>query len=111
MLDGRKRFNRNANRRWEEFGWLVKQKDQTRKCYLMKVRYAILTKGSRIQVLVKPTAKQLRKRGTKGWHLFRTIDSQMEAARLLEEGLRDAMAEIEGADQTSSSLPPPSHDR
>src|SRR5262249_44081026 len=96
MLEGRKQFNRKANRRWEEFGWLVKQKDQTRKCFLMKVRYAVLTKGKRIQVLAKPTAKQLRKRGTKGWHLFRTIDSQADAARRLEQSVHDALTEING---------------
>ena len=75
---------------------LSQQPDQTGEWLLMKVRYAILTKGSRIQVLVKPTAKQLRKRGTKGWHLFRTIDSQAEAARLLEESLQSALTELNG---------------
>jgi hypothetical protein len=62
----------------------------------MKVRYAVLTKKSRIEVLVKPTAKQLRKRGKRGWHLFRAIDSQTEAACLLEESFQGALAEIEG---------------
>src|SRR5207244_4391930 len=37
----------------------------------MNVRYAILTKKGRLEILVKPNAKQLRKRGKKGWHLFR----------------------------------------
>jgi hypothetical protein len=62
----------------------------------MKVRYAVLTKKSRIEVLVKPTAKQLRKRGRKGWHLFRAIDSETEALSLLEEGFKTALGEIEG---------------
>jgi hypothetical protein len=62
----------------------------------MTVRYAVLTKDSRIEVLVKPTPKQLRKRGKKGWHLFRTIDSDSDAAHLLEESFRSAVAEIEG---------------
>ena len=61
----------------------------------MSVRYAVLTKKGRLEVLVKPTAKQLRKRGKKGWHLFRIIDSQTEAARLLEEGFQSALAEVE----------------
>src|SRR5262249_39352559 len=62
---------------------------------IMTMRYAVLTKRSRIAVLVKPTAKQLRKRGKRGWQLFRTIDSQTDAARLLEESLQAALAEIE----------------
>ena len=62
----------------------------------MNVRYAVLTKNSRIEVLIKPSPKQLRKRGKKGWHLFRTIDSNSEAAHLLEESFRSALAEIEG---------------
>ncbi len=61
----------------------------------MNVRYAVLTKNGRIEVLLKPSAKQLRKRGKKGWHLFRTIDSQIEAARLLEESFQSALQEIE----------------
>jgi hypothetical protein len=55
---------------------------------IMKMRYAVLTKKSRIEVLVKPTAKQLRKRGKRGWQLFCTIDCRTDAARLLEESCR-----------------------
>jgi hypothetical protein len=62
----------------------------------MKVRYAILTKKSRVEVLVKPTAKQFRKRGKRGWHLFRAIDSQADAFHLLEEAFQGALAEVEG---------------
>jgi hypothetical protein len=62
----------------------------------MNVRYAVLTKKSRIEVLVKPSPKQLRKRGKKGWHLFRTIDSNSETARLLEDSFRSALSDIEG---------------
>jgi hypothetical protein len=62
----------------------------------MNVRYAVLTKKSRVEILVKPTAKQLRKRGKKGWHLFRAIDSQADALPLLEDGFKGALAEIEG---------------
>ena len=61
----------------------------------MNVRYAVLIKKQRIQILVKPTAKELRKRGIKGWHLFRTIDSETKAARLLEESFQNALVEIE----------------
>ena len=62
----------------------------------MKVRYAVLTKKSRIEILVKPTAKELRKRGKKGWHLFRAIESDTDALSLVEEGFQAALAEIEG---------------
>jgi hypothetical protein len=37
--------------------------------------YAVLTKPGRIQILVHPTAKQLRKRGKKGWCLSSTVDN------------------------------------
>jgi hypothetical protein len=59
----------------------------------MKVRYAILTKRNRIQVLVKPTAKQLQKRGKRGWHFFRTIDSQPEALGSVEALISQAAGE------------------
>jgi hypothetical protein len=68
----------------------------------MNLRYAVLTKNGRIQVLVKPTAKQLRKRGKRGWHLFRTIESQVDAARLLEECFQQALAEVE-TNETSTN--------
>lgn len=61
----------------------------------MSLRYALLTKQNRITILVKPTAKQLRKRGKKGWHLFGTIDSQTNAAHHLEDLFQRALAEIE----------------
>jgi hypothetical protein len=72
----------------------------------MKVRYAVLTKKGRIEVLVKPSSKQLRKRGKKGWHLYRTVESHShsnsDAAHLLEESFRGALAEIEGTPSYSN---------
>jgi hypothetical protein len=38
-------------------------------------RYAVLRKRGRIQILVQPTAKQLRKRGKRGWRLFSTVNN------------------------------------
>jgi hypothetical protein len=68
----------------------------------MNVRYAVLTKNGRIQILVKPTAKGLRKRGQKGWHLFHTIDSQADAARVLEDSFRRALKEIESGSSSTN---------
>jgi hypothetical protein len=50
-------------------------------------RYAVLTKPGRIQILVKPTAEQLRKRGSRGWHLFGTVDSHAGAPQWLNRML------------------------
>jgi hypothetical protein len=75
-------------------------KDNFTDALAMDVRYALLTKSGRIQVLVKPTAKQLRKRGKRGWHLFRTIESQADAPRLLEEIIQQAVAEVESGDSS-----------
>jgi hypothetical protein len=68
----------------------------------MNVRYAVLTKNGRIQILVKPTAKELRKRGQRGWHLFHTIDSQADAARLLEDSFQRALDEIESGGSSTN---------
>jgi hypothetical protein len=63
----------------------------------MEVRYAVLTKGSRIQLLIKPTPKELRKRGRRGWHLFGTVNSQVDARQVLDETLHSAISEVEAA--------------
>jgi hypothetical protein len=77
-------------------------KDNFADALAMNIRYALLTKSGRIQVLVKPTPKQLRKRGKRGWHLFRTIESQEDAPRLLEESLQQALAEVESGETFSN---------
>jgi hypothetical protein len=74
-------------------------------------RYAVLTKPGRIQILVKPTAKQLRKRGRRGWHLFGTVDSHADAPQLLNRMLERALSESEGtahpADEEGTKPRPP----
>lgn len=63
----------------------------------MEVRYAVLTKAGRVQVLVKPTPKELRKRGRRRWHLFGTVDGTVDARPMLLEKVQQALAEMEGA--------------
>jgi hypothetical protein len=54
--------------------------------------YAVLTKQRRIQILVQPTAKQLRKRGKKGWRLFSTVDNgPPDAGPILTEAIQRAL--------------------
>ncbi len=60
-----------------------------------EMQFAVLTKTGRIQILVRPTAKQLRKRGTRGWHLFGTVDVQADARQILDETLKRAIGEVE----------------
>lgn len=56
--------------------------------------YAVLTKPGRIQILVQPTAKQLRKRGKKGWRLFSTVDNGLpDAGSILTEAIQRALQE------------------
>jgi hypothetical protein len=59
------------------------------------MRYAVLTKDGRIQILIRPKPKQLRKRGQRGWQLFGTIDSEVDAEAELEEMIRRALGEFE----------------
>jgi hypothetical protein len=67
----------------------------------MDVRYAVLTKRRRVQILVKPTPRQLRKRGKKGWHLFSTVDSSPDAGQFLNEALAQALADAERISEPS----------
>jgi hypothetical protein len=59
--------------------------------------YAVLTKKGRVQVLIHPTAKQLRKRGKRGWQLFQTIDIAAASEPTLMEIIQEAIAALEGA--------------
>jgi len=59
------------------------------------MRYAVLTKESRIQILIRPTAKQLRKRGKRGWQLFATMGKDRNAQQVLEETVKQALHELE----------------
>lgn len=65
--------------------------------------YAVLTKEGRLQILIKPTAKQLRKRGKRGWQLFGTVESQPGAGQTLIETVRRAITELETAGEASAN--------
>jgi hypothetical protein len=64
-----------------------------------KLQFAVLTKTGRIQILVKPKPKQLRKRGKRGWHLFGTVDQPTDSRRLLDEIVQKALSAAEGVDE------------
>ena len=70
----------------------------------MELDYAVLTKDGRIQVLIKPSPKALRKRGRRGWHLFGTVDGEEDAQQLLIAKVRHALDEMEGAAQHGEKL-------
>ena len=61
------------------------------------LQFAVLTKRGRVQILVKPSAKELRKRGKRGWQLFGTVDDQTAAAAVLDEIVNKAISEVEMA--------------
>lgn len=61
------------------------------------MQFAVLTKTGRIQILVRPTAKQLRKRGKRGWQLFGAVDNQTDARQILDDTLKRAIQEVESA--------------
>ncbi len=73
----------------------VKSKSNFVDALATAVRYAVLTKDGRVQILVRPKAKQLRKRGQRGWELFGTIDSEVQGEGELEEMIRRALDEVE----------------
>jgi hypothetical protein len=58
--------------------------------------YAVLTKQSRIQILVQPTVKELRKRGKRGWRLFGTVDGDLpDAGPILTVTIQRAIQELD----------------
>jgi hypothetical protein len=61
------------------------------------LQFAVLTKTGRVQILVKPSAKELRKRGKRGWKLFGTVDEQNETAAVLDEIVQQAISDVEMA--------------
>jgi hypothetical protein len=63
-----------------------------------ELQFAVLTKPGRIQILVHPTAKQLRKRGKRGWRLFGKVDRAMNSEQALDEILKEAILESETED-------------
>jgi hypothetical protein len=58
-------------------------------------RYAVLTKDRRIQILVRPTTKQLRKRGQRGWQLYGTVENSSDASRALIDIVQRAVLDLE----------------
>ena len=61
-----------------------------------ELAFAVLTKPGRVQILVQPTAKQLRKRGKRGWRLFGSVDQHTNPQQALDEILKEALLEVEG---------------
>jgi len=66
------------------------------------LRYAVLTKGGRIQILVKPTAKELRKRGKRRWQLFGTVEGDDKALPTLVEMVQRAVQGMEAGSDTAA---------
>lgn len=65
--------------------------------------FAVLTKRGRIQVLVQPTAKRLRKRGQRGWRLFSTVDNGIpDASPFLTVTIQRAIHEMESTGAPAS---------
>ena len=64
-----------------------------------ELQFAVLTKPGRIQILVHPTAKQLRKRGKRGWRLFGSVDDDLNSGKALDEILKQAIVHIETEDR------------
>jgi hypothetical protein len=63
--------------------------------------YAVLSKQGRIQILVQPTVKQLRKRGKRGWRLFSTVDNGLpDAGSILTETIQRAIQELDSTGAT-----------
>jgi len=73
----------------------VKSKNSFVDALATSLRYAVLTKDGRIQILIRPKPKQLRKRGQRGWQLFGTIDCEAEADAELEDMIKRALRESE----------------
>jgi hypothetical protein len=63
-----------------------------------ELQFAVLTKPGRVQILVHPTAKQLRKRGKRGWRLFGSVDDHSNFDKTLDEIVKEAIAEVETED-------------
>jgi hypothetical protein len=63
--------------------------------------YAVLTKTGRIQVLVQPTAKQLRRRGRRGWHLYGSVHTNNHAGKTLIGTIQRALREMQGTKPVS----------
>ncbi len=59
------------------------------------LRYAVLTKENRVQILLNPTPKQLRKRGKRQWHLVQAIENEVDARQTLNDAVHAALVDLE----------------
>jgi hypothetical protein len=58
-----------------------------------EVAYVIVTKANRVQVLVHPNARQLRRRGKRNWSLVAAFHKSEEGPTSLPAEVRDAVLE------------------
>lgn len=58
------------------------------------LEFAVLTKKSRIQVLVKPSDKRLRKCGKRQWQLFGTVEGDHNARSTFLKMIQSAVQKI-----------------
>lgn len=72
-----------------------KQKDSFVEALSADVQYAVLTKPGRIQILVRPSTKQLRRRGQRGWHLFGTVVDSADPRGSLAATVEQALVQTE----------------
>jgi hypothetical protein len=76
----------------------TRQKNNFADVLASELQFAVLTKPGRIQILVHPTAKQLRKRGKRGWRLFGSVDDHSNSEKTLDEIVKEAILEAETED-------------
>jgi hypothetical protein len=69
-----------------------------------EVCYAVLTKDGRVQVLVRPSSKQLRKRGKRGWHLYHALDGADTTIATVLDTLRQVLTEMESPAVNGDSM-------
>ena len=67
------------------------------------LHYAVLMKSGRIQILVKPSAKELRRRGKREWQLFGTVEGDDNTGPSLMKMVQRAVQEVEGARSTAGN--------
>jgi hypothetical protein len=67
------------------------------------LHYAVLTKRGRVQILVTPSAKELRRRGKREWRLFGMVEGNDDAELTLMEMVQRAIQEIESARGTADN--------
>ncbi len=65
------------------------------------LRYAVLMKENRIQILVNPSTRQLRKRGKRQWHLVQAIDGDVDARQTLNDALQAALHDLDTGEHTN----------